>query len=283
MTRDELDGWLRDPRRRCLVVGVLNVTPDSFSDGGADDSPDAAARRGVAMADDGADWIDVGGESTRPGSTPVDADEQVRRTAPVIRAMLGRRPDLIVSIDTTRWTVAEAALDAGAAIVNDVSAGRDDPAMLPGAARRAAAIVLMHMQGTPRTMQADPTYGDVVAEVAAFLRERVAAAESSGLAPHRVLVDPGIGFGKTTAHNLALLAGLDRLRSLGRAVLVGTSRKRFLGELTGEAEPRARAWGTAASVAWCVAQGVHSVRVHDARAMAQVVRVVEAIRAAGAD
>jgi dihydropteroate synthase len=272
------DAWLRDPRRRTLVMGVLNVTPDSFSDGGRFAARDAAVAHAVEMAAAGADLIDVGGESTRPGSQPVPADEQVRRVVPVIEAIGSQVPGVLASIDTTRAEVARAALDAGAGLVNDISAGRDDAGMLPLVARRAVSVVLMHMQGTPATMQDNPTYDDVVGETIAFLADRAAAAEAAGVAPHRVLLDPGIGFGKTMAHNLELLRRQSELLRLGRPVVIGTSRKGFIGRITNEPEPSRRLFGTAASVAWSVANGAAVVRVHDVGAMSQVVRMIEAIR-----
>ena len=274
--------WLRGAQggrpKRTLVMGVLNVTPDSFSDGGRFASREAAVAHAVEMAAAGADLIDVGGESTRPGSQPVPADEQARRVVPVIEAIGSRVPTVVVSIDTTRATVAEAALDAGATLVNDISAGRDDPGMLPMVAQRGAPIVLMHMQGTPATMQDNPTYADVTAETIGFLRDRIAAAEAAGIAKERILVDPGIGFGKSMNHNLELLRRQGELLALGRPVVIGTSRKGFIGRITNEPEPSRRLFGTAASVAWSVANGAAVVRVHDVGPMAQVVRMIEAIR-----
>lgn len=267
----ELSSWLHTPRRPPLLMGVLNVTPDSFSDGGRHLDPADAERRVEEMIAEGADWIDVGGESTRPGSQPVPEDEQRRRVLPAVRAAASR--GVVVSIDTTRAAVAEAALDAGAVIVNDVSAGRDDPALLRLVAGRHAAIVLMHMQGTPATMQQAPTYSDVVREVRDFLLRRRDVAASAGVDPSRILLDPGIGFGKTTEHNLELLRELPRLAGLGHPLVVGTSRKRFIGEITGEPDPSRRLLGTAATVSWSIANGASVVRVHDVQAMRQVLRM----------
>ena len=278
MLPDAFEAWLRDPRRRTLVMGVLNVTPDSFSDGGRFAARDAAVAHALEIVEAGADLIDIGGESTRPGSRPVPPDEQVRRVVPVIEDVVRRAAPVTLSIDTTRAPVAQAALEAGAALVNDISAGRDDAGMLPLVARRGVPIVLMHMQGTPATMQDNPTYSDVTRETVDFLRERAAAAEGAGVAPHRILVDPGIGFGKTMAHNLELIRRQGELGALGRPVVIGTSRKGFIGRITNEPEPSRRLFGTAASVAWSVANGAAVVRVHDVRAMAQVVRMTEAIR-----
>ena len=279
MTPAEFDNWLRDPARRTLVMGVLNVTPDSFSDGGRYADPSAAIAHGRAMLEGGADLLDVGGESTRPGSERTPPDEQIRRVRPVIE---GLRRELgngcLLSIDTTRAAVARAALDAGAALINDIAAGTDDRDILPLAADRACPIVLMHMQGQPATMQANPSYRNVVEEVAAHLRDRAAAATAAGVAPHRILLDPGIGFGKDVNHNLELLRRLRELTSLGHPLVLGTSRKGFLGRIAGEPAPRDRLFATAASVAWCVANGAAVVRVHDVEPMTRVVRVIRAIQ-----
>ena len=262
-------------------MGVLNVTPDSFSDGGRFFDPAAAVAHGEALAAAGAAVIDVGGESTRPGSHPVAADEQIRRVVPVIAA-LRKKVTSTLSIDTTRSTVAEAALDAGANVVNDIFAGLDDPQMLPLVARRGVPIVLMHMQGRPTTMQVNPTYADVTREVASSLRDRVSAAISAGIAPNQILIDPGIGFGKTVAHNLELLRRLAELKQLGRPLVVGTSRKGFIKKITGEDVASGRPFGTAASVAWAVANGADLLRVHDVGPMSQVVRMIEAIQTGAA-
>ena len=284
MSPGEFDAWLTDPQRRPLVMGILNITPDSFSDGGRFDGVDAAVSHALQLAAEGADLIDVGGESTRPGAQRVDAGEQLRRVLPVLRALRGRLDGTTLSVDTTLASVAGAALDEGVHVVNDISAGRDDPAMLPLAARRGCPIVLMHMQGTPATMQLAPTYSDVTAEVAALLRDRLAAAAAVGVDPRRVLLDPGIGFGKTVEHNLELLRRTrDLADSLGRPLLVGTSRKGFIQKIAGGDETdRRRLFGTAATVAWAVANGAAVVRVHEVGPMAQVVRMTRAITADGA-
>ena len=271
----EFSDWLTDPSRRPLVMGVLNVTPDSFSDGGQFATVDAAVAQAEAMAAAGADLIDVGGESTRPGSLPVAADEQIKRVVPVIRRIANL--PVTISIDTTRAAVAEAALDAGAAMVNDISAGRDDAELLRRVARRGVPVVLMHMQGTPLTMQEAPHYRDVVAETIQFLRERVAAAQAVGVELSKILLDPGIGFGKTMEHNLELLRRQCEFLALGRPLVIGASRKGFIGRITGEAEPSRRLFGTAASVAVAVANGAAIVRVHDVGPMVQVVRMTRAI------
>ena len=223
------------PGCRPLIMGILNVTPDSFSDGGEHDTEDAAVAHGLRMVEQGADVIDVGGDSSRPGSQRVAVAEQISRTAGVIRRLCGAMPHAVVSIDTTRAAVAEAALDAGTCILNDISAGREDPAMFDLAAARGVPIVLMHMQGKPATMQDAPHYDDVVAEVEAFLLDRAAAAEAAGVPRGQIVIDPGIGFGKTLEHNLALMADLQRLAATGYPVLLGASRKRFLGAICREA------------------------------------------------
>lgn len=257
-------------------MGVLNVTPDSFSDGGRYTSVDSAVAHALEMVSAGADLIDIGGESTRPGAQAVPPDEQIRRTAPVIEA-IRRQVDVAISIDTTSAPVAAAALDAGAHIINDISAGRADAQLLPLAAARGAPIILMHMLGSPATMQNNPAYENVTADVAGFLHDRMAAAVEAGVHMERILLDPGIGFGKTVQHNLQLLREMDRLRALGRPLVIGTSRKRFIGAITGEEQPERRVYGTAATIAWAVANRAGVVRVHDVGPMRQVVQMICAI------
>jgi dihydropteroate synthase len=273
----EFQHWLAAPDRRPIIMGVLNVTPDSFSDGGHFSDAPAAVAHAQEMAEAGAAIIDVGGESTRPNSQAVDPEEQIRRVVPIIHAIRGR-VGIIISVDTTRARVAEAAIDAGADMVNDVSAGRDDPELLKLVGSRGVPIALMHMQGSPATMQINPTYNNVTAEVLAFLSERITAAISVGIDRTAILVDPGIGFGKTTKHNLQLLKHLDNLKTLRCPLLVGTSRKRFIGEITAEDLSSGRPFGTAATVAWAAAHGADVIRVHDVGPMAQVVRMIEAIQ-----
>ncbi len=271
-----LDDILSSHRtRRPVVMGILNVTPDSFSDGGRFFDSAAVVEHARLLVREGADVLDVGAESTRPGSAGVGPDEQIRRLADVLPAVvdLGRP----VSIDTTSAAVAAFALDAGAVIVNDVSAGRADGGMLPLAAERGAAVVLMHMLGTPRDMQTDPRYDDVVAEVREFLARRMDAAVAAGVPAERIIVDPGIGFGKTLEHNLALLAGTGRLASLGRPVLVGPSRKRFLGELTGQGQPEQRVVATTAACLAAWVRGASVFRVHDVSALVQAMAVWRAV------
>ena len=278
MSPTDFDAWLLDPHRRPLVMGVLNVTPDSFSDGGQFLPAAAAVGRAAAMVAEGADLIDVGAESTRPGSQRVDAAEQLRRLAPLMAALRGRVDGTALSIDTTLAPVAEAALDEGFHLVNDISAGRDDPSMLRLAARRRCPVVLMHMQGTPATMQLNPTYSDVTSEVTAFLRGRLGVAEAAGVDAAKVLLDPGIGFGKTADHNLELLRRIREMADfLGQPLVIGTSRKGFIAKVLGSPNTERR-FGTAATVAWAVANGAAVVRVHDVGEMAQVVRMTRAIQ-----
>jgi dihydropteroate synthase len=257
------------------IMGILNVTPDSFSDGGHFATADAAIDHGRRLADAGAAILDVGGESTRPGAAPVTEDEERRRVLPPIEALAGRH-GLFVSVDTSKASVAADACAAGARMINDVTALAGDARMAETAARSGVPVVLMHMRGTPRTMQEDPRYDDVVGEVMASLRAAIARARSAGISEEALLVDPGIGFGKTVAHNVELLARLGEFRSLGRPVLVGPSRKRFVGELTGR-PVEARAFGTAAAVAAAVLAGALVVRVHDVAEMADVVTVAAAM------
>ncbi len=273
MTIDQFNAWLMQADRRPLVMGILNVTPDSFSDGGKFAGVDQAVEHARQMEAEGADIIDIGGESTRPGAQRVPAEGQLQQILPVLQRLKGRLAALI-SVDTTLSAVAEAAMDEGAAILNDISAGREDPAMVALAARRQAPIILMHMLGQPATMQADPQYKDVVGEVKRFLLDRAAAARAAGVGGHRILVDPGIGFGKTLEHNLALLRELRQIAHGGHPVVIGTSRKAFISKVTGEHDASQRVMGTAASVAWCVANGAAIVRVHDVGAMVKVVRAV---------
>jgi dihydropteroate synthase len=265
---------------RTIVMGVLNVTPDSFSDGGRFLAVEAAAGHAAQMAADGADIIDVGGESTRPGSAPVPAQEEIERVVPVITRLRHELPDVAISVDTRKALVAAAALDAGAAIVNDVSAG-GDPKMFGLVRDREAAIVLMHMKGEPRTMQEAPGYADVVGEVHEHLRGRIEAAERSGIDAERIAIDPGIGFGKDLGHNLELIRRIGALLDLDRPVLVGPSRKRFIGTILDLPEDR-RVEGTIGAVVWAVAHGTHIVRVHDVGEVVRALRVVDAIAGSGA-
>lgn len=265
-----------------FIFGILNVTPDSFSDGGRFTRSTDAIAAACRMADEGADAIDVGGESTRPGSQPIPADEQIRRVEPVVRELVRRFGvgGPAISIDTQSAAVAETALEAGAAIINDVSALRRDSEMAEVAAQHGAGVVLMHMQGTPADMQVNPTYVDVVGEVKSFLDRRVAEAVAVGIARERVIVDPGIGFGKTTEHNLTILRKAGEFRELGVPVMIGPSRKRFIARITGADEIADRLGGTIAAVCACALGGVECLRVHDVAACRRAADMCAAIRGA---
>ncbi len=272
----EWPGGRLDFSAGCVAMGVLNVTPDSFSDGGEFLDADKAIAHGEYMADAGAAIIDVGAESSRPGSEPVGSSEQIERAVGVIKQLVGKT-DIPISIDTTDAVVARAALEAGAGMINDITALADDD-MAKLAAEKQVPVVLMHMQGRPATMQAEPKYDDVVSEVLDYLISRAKRAEGFGIAKNMIFIDPGIGFGKTGEHNLELLRNLDGFVASGYRVLVGTSRKRFIGELTGKKGPAERIFGTAATVALAAAAGVSVVRVHDVAEMVDVLKVARAIR-----
>jgi dihydropteroate synthase len=260
------------------LMGIVNVTPDSFSDGGRFLAPERAIAHAQELVAAGADLLDVGGESTRPGARGVSAEEELARVAPVLAGL--DDVEAPISIDTSKAAVAEAALDAGAEIVNDVTALRSDPSIAGLCAQRDRTLVLMHMQGTPRTMQENPTYDDVVDDVKAFLAERIEFAVGEGIAEERIWVDPGIGFGKTVRHNLELLQRLGELRELGRPIVVGTSRKRFIGTLTGR-DVDDRLGGTIASNVLAMTAGADVLRVHEVAEVRQALVVVEAVLAAG--
>ena len=261
--------------KRTTVMGVLNVTPDSFSDGGDWLDPDRAVRRARAMIREGAHLVDVGGESTRPGARPVSADEEIRRVIPVLERLA--RENILVSIDTSKARVAEAAFRAGAKILNDITALRGDPGMARAAARAKVAVILMHMKGTPRSMQRNPQYRDVVKEIMAFFREILKNAWRAGISRDKIILDPGIGFGKSPEHNLEILRRLDEFRSLGRPLAIGTSRKSFIGRALGRRVDD-RASGTAATVAAAILRGAAVVRVHDVREMSDVARMTDLLR-----
>lgn len=270
---------VHDLRKRGMVMGILNVTPDSFSDGGRFFSVDTAVEHGLQMIADGADILDVGGESTRPGAQPVAMEEELRRVVPVIEG-LRRETRALISIDTMKPEVARAALAAGADILNDVT-GLRDPGMVEVAANSGAGVVVMHMQGEPRTMQSQPAYGDVVAEVRDFFVERLQSLEAAGVAPERIALDPGFGFGKTLEHNLALLRSLPGLRAQDRPLVVGVSRKSMIARLLGDNALEKRHWPTVALTAWMREAGAEIVRVHDVKANAEAMRMVEAICSRG--
>ena len=262
--------------QRAMIMGVVNVTPDSFSDGGRFLDPDAALRHATAMLEAGADLLDVGGESSRPGAEAISEAEELRRVIPVIEAIRRRHREARISIDTTKAAVAEAALAAGAVVVNDISAAGHDPRMAGVVRESGAGLVLMHMRGTPRTMQDDPRYEDVVADIRGYLAERVEAMVAAGVERERLAVDPGIGFGKDLAHNLRLVAGLREFAALGRPVLLGLSRKRFLGAITGR-EPGDRLPASLAGLCAGVLLGAHIVRVHDVRESRDAAAVMDAL------
>ena len=264
------------PNNQPAIVGILNVTGDSFSDGGKFLDLDRAVEHGINMVGQGAQIIDIGGESTRPGSQPICPNEQIKRVAPVIER-LAKRGNFTISVDTTSSKVSEAALDAGASIINDISALRFDGDMTKLAADRKATVILMHMQGRPSDMQAQPSYKDVLDEVKQFLAQRIEYAISCGIERDQLVVDPGIGFGKTVEHNLTLLRRLGELGELGVPLMIGTSRKGFIGKVLEIEEPAERLMGTAATVALAVAAGAQMIRVHDVKEMAQVAKMAQAI------
>ena len=259
---------------RPRIMGVVNVTPDSFSDGGRYLEPRAATEHGLQLLEEGADLIDVGGESTRPGAEPVPVEEELRRVLPVVEGLAAA--GALVSIDTSRASVAARAIEAGAVIINDVTA-LGDPGMAAVASRSRAGMVLMHMQGNPRTMQAKPTYEDVVGEVSAFLIDRAAEAEAAGVERASIAIDPGIGFGKTVDHNLALLRDLGVIADLGYPVIVGTSRKSFLSKVTGQTTTEGRDVASAVSTALAIERGANVVRVHDVSACKEAALLTMAI------
>ena len=273
-----MDLQLKDRRLkldRPLVMGIVNVTPDSFFDGGRFYDPQRAVAHAVRLVEEGADLLDIGAESTRPGALPVDDEEELRRLIPVVAAV-AKAVSVPISVDTSKAVVARAAIDAGASMVNDVTALRGDKAMVEVVAKTGAGLVLMHMQGTPETMQRAPQYDDVVEDVARYLGEQARFAMDRGIAQQRIVLDPGIGFGKTLAHNIDLLANLHAFLQLGFPVLVGPSRKGFIGQLTRQSA-EGRAWGTAGVVALAVEHGASILRVHDVGPMKDVITVADAI------
>ena len=260
---------------RPVVMGVVNVTPDSFFDGGRFAEPDAAIRHALRLTEEGADLLDIGAESTRPGAESIDEGEERRRLMPVVTAV-AKAVRIPISVDTRKSTVARAALEAGAVIVNDVSALQADPAMAVLVATTGAGVVLMHMQGTPRTMQKSPAYEDVVGEVAEFFRERIRFCRERGIGQDQIVLDPGIGFGKLLIHNLTLLGQLETFLPFGRPILVGVSMKSFIGQVL-DRPVEERSWGTAAAIALAVSHGARILRVHDVAAMKEVVTMAAAI------
>ena len=270
-----LGGQLLPLADRVHIMGVLNVTPDSFSDGGRYVDPDAAVAHALSMVEQGADVLDIGAESSQPGAVPIDEEEERRRLISVVRAVC-RRTTVPVSVDTTKASIAQEALDVGAALINDISALRFDARMGDVVAKSGAGLILMHMQGTPQTMQRAAQYTDVVEEVRQFLKARLEAAREAGIQAERILLDPGIGFGKNCQHNVVLLDRLDAFHTLGRPLVIGVSRKAFIGKILGRPVGE-RLMGTAGAVAVAVMKGARMVRVHDVAPIRDVVKMVEAI------
>lgn len=266
-----------DLSQQGIILGILNITPDSFSDGGRYFCTDAAVRRGLELLEEGARIVDIGGESTRPGASPVVLDEELRRVVPVVRELRRRRSDILISIDTSKSEVAHCCLEEGADIINDVTALRGDPEMGRVVAKAKAGLVLMHMRGAPPTMQNKPEYSDVVTEVRDFLRRQAKRALSYGIDPMSIVFDPGIGFGKTAAHNVAILASLQSLVEQGRPILIGVSRKSFLSVLLGDRSLGARFWPSVALTSFCRERGIRLFRVHEPRPHSEALRMIEAI------
>lgn len=260
--------------RKTYVMGILNVTPDSFSDGGEFASIVAAVNQAQTLANAGVDILDVGGQSTRPGAEEICRESELERVIPVINA-IRQELNTPISIDTTRAEVAQSALNAGADLINDVSGGKDDPQIFEVAARSNVPIVLMHRRGTPQTMQSLTDYGDLIGELLAFFQAQITTAMNLGIPQHHIVVDPGIGFAKTTTQNIHLLQNLRQFQTLGCPILIGTSRKRFIGEILNQPNPKARIWGTAATCCYAIAQGVDLVRVHDGLEMVQTCRMAD--------
>ncbi|MFQ3611119.1 MAG: dihydropteroate synthase [Fimbriimonadales bacterium] len=274
---EQIDRLRAQLGRRTLVMGILNTTPDSFFDGGRYDRFETALARAEQMLGEGADILDIGGESTRPGSDPVPVEEEIRRVVPLVEAIAHRYPNAILSVDTTKSAVARLALQAGACIVNDISGMTFDPAMPELVAEMGALVVLMHIKGTPKTMQHNPIYEDVVREVCQVLQSHAERAIQVGVPATHIWLDPGIGFGKTVEHNLQLLKNLPTLKALGYPVLVGTSRKSFIGHLLGGLPPEERLEGTLATAVLSAAWGADVLRVHDVQATVRAVRVADAL------
>ena len=272
-----LRGQVFDWGQRTYLMGVLNVTPDSFSDGGLFNRLDAAVAQAKYMAESGVDILDIGGQSTRPQAADLPLQTELDRVLPVIQALRRELPDLPISIDTTKAEVARAAVAAGADLVNDISGATFDPAMLATVAELQVPIVLMHIRGTPQTMQSLTDYADLIGEICEFLAGRAAAALQAGITPERIWLDPGIGFAKTWSQNLEILRQLPRLKALGAPLLVGSSRKSFIGHILNQPDPKQRIWGTASTCCAAIASGADILRVHDVSQMRDVCRVADAI------
>ena len=266
-----------DPAARTLVMGVINTTPDSFSDGGVHLDTEIAVKSALKMLQDGADIIDVGGESTRPGSLPVSVQEEINRAVPVIRGIIETEPSAIISIDTRRRPIAEAAIKAGATIINDIAGFRDDPSMIDLARETSAAVVVMHMLGQPKNMQKDITYNSFPQDILDFFTERIRTLEDAGIVPEKIVIDPGLGFGKTFDQNLVLINRMEIFKELGKHILMGPSRKSFLGKILNEPEASRRDTGTQAAVVASVLKGATIVRVHEVPNTVQACRVADAI------
>jgi dihydropteroate synthase len=266
-----------DFSRKTYIMGILNITPDSFSDGGVHFDKTSAVDEGLRMVDAGADILDIGGESTRPGSDPVALEEELRRTIPVIES-LAAKVRIPLSIDTYKAEVASRALDAGASIINDISGLQFDPRMAGVVSAHKVPVVVMHIKGNPKDMQQSPVYEALIPEILDYFRKSIRIAQGAGVSEEKIIIDPGIGFGKTFDHNLQILHNLARFASLGRPVLIGPSRKAFIGKILGDAKPRERIFGTAATVAISIINGANILRVHDVGKMVQVARVADAIK-----
>ncbi|MDA8106970.1 MAG: dihydropteroate synthase [Nitrospiraceae bacterium] len=269
--------FLLDFSRKTCIMGILNVTPDSFSDGGLHFDKSVAVGRGVRMVEEGADIIDIGGESTRPGSDPLPLEEELQRVVPVIES-LSAKVTVPISIDTYKAEVARRALDAGASIVNDISGLRFDPGMAGVVSASKVPVVVMHIKGSPRNMQQSPVYEALIPEILDYLRGSIAIALEAGVSEEKIIIDPGIGFGKTFDHNLEILHNLNRFALLGRPILIGPSRKAFIGRILDNAPPQERIYGTAAAVAISIMKEANIIRVHDVMEMVQVARVADAVK-----
>jgi dihydropteroate synthase len=266
-----------DFSQKTYIMGILNVTPDSFSDGGRFFNPASATSRGIQMAEEGADIIDIGGESTRPGSEPLSIEEELRRTIPIV-GTLAKRIDVPISIDTYKSEVAKMALDAGASIVNDISGLRFDPGMAKVVAGYKVPVVVMHIKGSPKDMQKNPVYEALIPEIVDYFRERIRSATESGIPKDKIIIDPGIGFGKTSEHNIEIINKLDEFTLLEKPVLIGPSRKAFLGKMLGDEPAGERLEATAAAVSISIMKGANLVRVHDVKEMVRVAKVADAVK-----
>lgn len=279
LTRHTFSDWCRNPNRKTLVMGILNVTPDSFSDGGQFFSVEAAIEHGQSLINDGADIIDIGGESTRPGADPLSIEDELERVIPVIKSIRKDHNDILISIDTYKSEVAQQAIEAGADIVNDVSGFVMDPKMPTAIANFNAFVILMHMKGTPTNMQENPSYDDLIVDISSFFLYQINIAKTTGIPTDKIILDPGIGFGKTAAHNFTIIQKLNKFCELGFPIMIGPSRKSFIGTIL-DLPPNERIEGTAAAVSAGILNGARIVRVHDVKEMKRVVAITEKIRTA---